>query len=737
MTLRVGIFHSFEDWLIDNIVHQQDKTINNYKHAITQLATGLRIFRAADDASDLMISDWAKQVYSSLNPAIRNIRNGIKLLRTTDDALSNIYNIALKIKELIIEASGKSESERRIIQSQINELVRTIRAIIEETDFDGFNLLKGDPYVVHYGPHKNHFLIFNGDETFRGGIQLLANAGNKDIDASVLGFSGLFKDMSDNMITVGSAHREGTKFVLTPNENYRRGAIWSEEKVNLRHDFTLTAKIYLGDNPGGADGITFTIQNSPDGTHALGWTGGNLGYAVIPNSIAVEFDTFKNGGEINGNHIAFDINGKIDNQSLSAYPLPEPLENGKEIPVTIQWEYLGDDKGKLKVTIFNRTYEQVYENISHIFGGYEAYIGFTGATGGLKNLQYVKDITFYEGSFKVYEYEGVIPQKVFISLEDIVEYIEELAFQTVGSAYREDDKYILTPNENYKAGAIWSKEKIDLRQNFILTAKIYLGDNPEGADGMTFTIQNQGPDALGWLGGGLGYGGLQNSIAVEFDTFKNSGEINGNHIGFDLNGQIDTNSLSVYPLPQPLESGKEIPVTIQWEYLGNDKGKLKVTIFGKTYEQVYENISHIFGGYEAYIGFTGATGSLKNLQYVRDIKVKVKFKKHVPPIYTIQVTGSESQLQESLKNIEAFISKLDVLRSFYANIENKLLNIWRTNLILKDNFKEVENVVRNADLASAYSKFLKAQIKLYIQNIVLKTAFQNFNLILNMLSETF
>jgi flagellin-like hook-associated protein FlgL len=225
----------------------------------------------------------------------------------------------------------------------------------------------------------------------------------------------------------------------------------------------------------------------------------------------------------------------------------------------------------------------------------------------------------------------------------------------------------------------------------------------------------------------------------EFDTFKNSGEINGNHIGFDLNGQIDTNSLSVYPLPQPLESGKEIPVTIQWEYLGDDKGKLKVTIFNRTYEQVYENISHIFGGYEAYIGFTGATGALKNLQYVRDIdtNVKVKFKKHVPPIYTIQVTGSESQLQESLKNIEAFISKLDVLRSFYANIENKLLNIWRTNLILKDNFKEVENVVRNADLASAYSKFLKAQIKLYIQNIVLKTAFQNFNLILNMLSETF
>src|SRR5439155_21418171 len=51
------------------------------------------------------------------------------------------------------------------------------------------------------------------------------------------------------------------------------------------------------------------------------------------------------------------------------------------------------------------------------------------------------------------------------------------------------------------------------------------------ADGMTFVIQNTGSTALGYLGGGLGYGWLQpsqpsidKSIAVKFDILNNAGE---------------------------------------------------------------------------------------------------------------------------------------------------------------------------------------------------------------------
>ena len=42
-----------------------------------------------------------------------------------------------------------------------------------------------------------------------------------------------------------------------------------------------------------------------------------------------------------------------------------------------------------------------------------------------------------------------------------------------------------------------------------------------GADGFAFVVQNHDLDALGLAGGGIGYQGISNSLAVEFDTFGN------------------------------------------------------------------------------------------------------------------------------------------------------------------------------------------------------------------------
>ena len=44
------------------------------------------------------------------------------------------------------------------------------------------------------------------------------------------------------------------------------------------------------------------------------------------------------------------------------------------------------------------------------------------------------------------------------------------------------------------------------------------------ADGMTFAIQGDNIWALGDPGGGLGYQGITNSVAVKFDLYNNAGE---------------------------------------------------------------------------------------------------------------------------------------------------------------------------------------------------------------------
>ena len=69
-----------------------------------------------------------------------------------------------------------------------------------------------------------------------------------------------------------------------------------------------------------------------------------------------------------------------------------------------------------------------------------------------------------------------------------------------------------------------------------------------GGDGFAFVIQAQGSSALGGGGGFLGYDGITNCVAVEFDTWRNGGGVapqndlndpDSNHIGITTGGSAN------------------------------------------------------------------------------------------------------------------------------------------------------------------------------------------------------
>jgi Bacterial lectin len=72
-------------------------------------------------------------------------------------------------------------------------------------------------------------------------------------------------------------------------------------------------------DPGGidpADGITFVLAATSTG---LGAGGGQIGYGGVPNSVAIEFDTFNTGGGDgnSSNHVGIDTNGVLTDTSLT------------------------------------------------------------------------------------------------------------------------------------------------------------------------------------------------------------------------------------------------------------------------------------------------------------------------------------------------------------------------------------------------------------------------------------
>jgi hypothetical protein len=144
------------------------------------------------------------------------------------------------------------------------------------------------------------------------------------------------------------------------------------------------------------------------------------------------------------------------------------------------------------------------------------------------------------------------------------------------------------------------------------------------ADGMTFTIQNVGPTALGPAGGGLGYGpaaqggtgGIVNSVAVKFDFFSNAGEGN-NSTGLYVNGASPTiPAVDLTPSGIVLSSNDTMSV-----HLAYDGTTLSITIMdavaNKTFTHAWPiNIPQTIGSPTAYIGFTGGTGGASSSQKV-------------------------------------------------------------------------------------------------------------------------
>jgi sugar lactone lactonase YvrE len=147
------------------------------------------------------------------------------------------------------------------------------------------------------------------------------------------------------------------------------------------------------------------------------------------------------------------------------------------------------------------------------------------------------------------------------------------------------------------------------------------------ADGFTFVLQSNGPNALGSSGGGLGYGkpaiaqsgpSITNSVAVKFDLHSNDGE-GSSSTGLYVNGAAPTTpSINLLPNKIDLHSGHTFHVELVY-----DGSTLTLTITDQvthaTLSQHFTvDIAGILGGPTGFAGFTGSTGGETAVENIID-----------------------------------------------------------------------------------------------------------------------
>ena len=118
----------------------------------------------------------------------------------------------------------------------------------------------------------------------------------------------------------------------------------------------------------------------------------------------------------------------------------------------------------------------------------------------------------------------------------------------IGNAGQINDTLCLNPSVTWQTSAVWYKTKQIIDQGFEVSFQFQIDQRTPygaylGADGFAFVIQNDSDISIGGGGGEIGYSGIPNSIAFEFDTWDNSitgqtnyQDPNDNHISINTKG---------------------------------------------------------------------------------------------------------------------------------------------------------------------------------------------------------
>ncbi len=177
-----------------------NKAITN---SLEKLSSGLRVNKAADDASGLAIADKLRTQATSINQGISNGNSAIALLQIADKSMAEQSTILDTVKAKLIQANTDTTSTagRTAIAKDINKLLDQLNNIAKQTNYNGTALLQAQTNSTAAGKGMTNGLSFQVGESTADIIS------TKSIQANITGY-GL--DSLKSNVSAGALYVNGT-----------------------------------------------------------------------------------------------------------------------------------------------------------------------------------------------------------------------------------------------------------------------------------------------------------------------------------------------------------------------------------------------------------------------------------------------------------------------------------------------------------------------------------------------
>ncbi|WP_071460822.1 flagellinolysin [Bacillus massilinigeriensis] len=116
---------------------------NQIMKSSEKLSSGLRINRAGDDAAGIAISEKIRAQIRGLGQEQRNMQDSISMLQTAEGGMEEIHSLLQRGRELSVQSKNDTltDIDRQSIQHEINQVVKEVDRIANNTEFNTINLL--------------------------------------------------------------------------------------------------------------------------------------------------------------------------------------------------------------------------------------------------------------------------------------------------------------------------------------------------------------------------------------------------------------------------------------------------------------------------------------------------------------------------------------------------------------------------------------------------------------------
>ncbi|MBR6835114.1 MAG: hypothetical protein IKM72_03815 [Oscillospiraceae bacterium] len=216
-----------------------------------KLYTGLKINKAADDASGLAITEKMKNQIKALDTAKDNCEDGSNMIQTAEGYMKETHDILTRMTELAEKAANGTlgKDDRDALQNEMDELCGEIDRMATTANFNGHKLMDGSlggSNSIKLSCEGNEIKYTKPDPTVVGG-------GKVD-------FSKLEKGET---YTYTAANSTASPPTTAKWENSKGEDVTADVSIALQKGdtFTLDNGIAANDTVTTANGATFTATN--------------------------------------------------------------------------------------------------------------------------------------------------------------------------------------------------------------------------------------------------------------------------------------------------------------------------------------------------------------------------------------------------------------------------------------------------------------------------------------------